>query len=281
MSGKAVARGARWAMLEIKKVSAGYAGIDVIHDLDLSVNSGEIVALIGANGAGKSTLVKTISGLLSPSAGEMSFDGQRIEGLNPRARVRLGIAHVPEGRQMFPGMTVAENLRLGAYSRGGPLVMKALRPRIEEVCQRFPILLERLNMPAGNLSGGQQQMLAIARGLMAEPKLLILDEPSLGLAPVLVEEIFRLIHGLKEQGLSILISEQNARMSLAVSDRAYVIEMGRVAMSGLGRDLLDNPEVAERYLGVGKAVLASDERQAKLTERLKAIFATPGQVTDS
>jgi branched-chain amino acid transport system ATP-binding protein len=268
-------------MLEIKKVSAGYAGIDVIHDLDLSVKSGEIVALIGANGAGKSTLVKTISGLLSPSAGEMSFDGQRIEGLNPRARVRLGIAHVPEGRQMFPGMTVAENLRLGAYSRGGPLVMKALRPRIEEVCQRFPILLERLNMPAGNLSGGQQQMLAIARGLMAEPKLLILDEPSLGLAPVLVEEIFRLIHGLKEQGLSILISEQNARMSLAVSDRAYVIEMGRVAMSGLGRDLLDNPEVAERYLGVGKAVIASDERQAKLTERLKAIFATPGQVTGS
>jgi branched-chain amino acid transport system ATP-binding protein len=263
-------------MLEIKNLSAGYAGIDVIHDLDITVGAGEIVALIGANGAGKSTLVKTISGLLNPSKGEMRFNGRRIESLNPRGRVRLGIAHVPEGRQMFPGLTVAENLRLGAYSQGGPLVMKALRPRIEEVCQRFPILLDRLGMPAGNLSGGQQQMLAIARGLMASPKLLILDEPSLGLAPVLVEEIFRLIQGLRQQGLSILISEQNARMSLAVSDRAYVIEMGRVTLSGLGRDLLDNPEVAESYLGVGKAVSASTERRAALTSRLKAIFTASG-----
>jgi branched-chain amino acid transport system ATP-binding protein len=261
-------------MLEIRKLSTGYAGLDVVHDIDLTVGAGEIVALIGANGAGKSTLVKAISGILAPHRGEIVFDGQRIEGLQPRARVRLGVAHVPEGRQMFPGMTVAENLRLGAYAQGGSLQGEALRQRMSAVCERFPILLERLGEPAGNLSGGQQQMLAIARGMMASPRLLILDEPSLGLAPVLVEEIFRLIRGLKEQGLSIILSEQNAKMSLAISDRAYVIENGRVVMAGTGRELLNDPQVAERYLGVGKAVsVGGSDRQVRLVARLKSIFA--------
>jgi branched-chain amino acid transport system ATP-binding protein len=260
-------------MLEIRNLSTGYAGIDVVHDVDLSVGAGEIVALIGANGAGKSTLVKTVSGLLAPRVGEIVFQGQRIEGLAPRARVRLGIAHVPEGRQVFPDLTVSENLSLGAYALGLRLGAPEVRERIGRVCERFPILLERLGAPAGNLSGGQQQMLAIARGLMVSPRLLILDEPSLGLAPVLVEEIFRLISGLRDQGLSVILSEQNARMSLGISDRAYVIEMGRVVLSGAGKELLDKPEVAERYLGVGKAVGTSDpKRHADLVSRLKAAF---------
>jgi branched-chain amino acid transport system ATP-binding protein len=260
-------------MLEIRKLSTGYAGLDVVHDIDMTVAAGEIVALIGANGAGKSTLVKAISGLLAPHSGEIVFDNKRIDGLPPGARVRLGIAHVPEGRQMFPGMTVAENLRLGGYAQGRSLAGGELQRRMSAVCERFPILLERLGEPSGNLSGGQQQMLAIARGLMASPRLLILDEPSLGLAPVLVEEIFRLIHGLKERGLSIVLSEQNARMSLAISDRAYVVENGRVVMAGTGAELLNDPQVAERYLGVGKAVsVGGSDRQQRLVSRLKHIF---------
>lgn len=260
-------------MLEIAKLSTGYAGIDVVHEVDLTVQAGEIVALIGANGAGKSTLIKTISGVLVQRAGEIRFEGERIGGLSPKARVRLGIAHVPEGRQVFPGLTVAENLRLGAYAQGRTVTDAELERRRTEVCARFPILLERLGEPAGNLSGGQQQMLAIARGLMAAPRLLLLDEPSLGLSPVLVEEIFRLVRGLKQRGLAIVLSEQNARMSLAISDRAYVIEMGRVVMSGTGKELLDKPEVAERYLGVGKGVaLGGAARRAELVARLKAAF---------
>jgi branched-chain amino acid transport system ATP-binding protein len=261
-------------MLEIRNLSTGYAGIDVVHGIDMAVGAGEIVALIGANGAGKSTLVKTVSGLLAPRVGEIVFDGQSIGGLSPRARVRLGIAHVPEGRQMFPGLTVAENLRLGAYAQGRSIKDEELQSRVRSVCERFPVLLNRLGEPAGNLSGGQQQMLAIARGLMAAPRLVMLDEPSLGLAPVLVEEIFRLIHGLKRQGLAVVLSEQNARMSLAIADRAYVVEMGRVVMSGTGKELLDNPAVIERYLGVGKAVaVGGSARQTDLVARLKSIFA--------
>jgi branched-chain amino acid transport system ATP-binding protein len=261
-------------MLEIRGLSTGYAGIDVVHDVNLNVSAGEIVALIGANGAGKSTLVKTVSGLLAPRVGEVVFDGARIDGLTPRARVRLGIAHVPEGRQMFPGLTVAENLRLGAYAQGRTVSEAELQTRIRAVCERFPVLLNRLGEPSGNLSGGQQQMLAIARGLMATPRLIMLDEPSLGLAPVLVEEIFRLIHGLKQHGLAVILSEQNARMSLAIADRAYVIEMGRVVMSGTGKELLDDPEVIERYLGVGKAVSAGGSaRQMELISWLKRISA--------
>jgi branched-chain amino acid transport system ATP-binding protein len=259
-------------MLEIKHLSTGYETGDVLHGIDLKVGQGEIVALVGANGAGKSTLVKTVSGLVPARVGEILFEGKRIDRMKPRERVALGIAHVPEGRQIFPGLTVAENLELGAYSHGA-LDQKILRQRMERVCQPFPILLERLSEAVSNLSGGQQQMLAIARGLMAEPRLIMLDEPSLGLAPALVAEIFRMISGMRALGLAILLSEQNARSSLAISDRAYVIEQGRVALQGSGKELLGMSEVAERYLGVGKSVGALDERRHQhLVGRLKSIF---------
>jgi branched-chain amino acid transport system ATP-binding protein len=261
-------------MLEVKGLFTGYGGMDVIHGIDIEVGAGEIVALVGANGAGKSTLVKTISGLLPVRLGEILFEGERIDRLSPTARVLRGIAQVPEGRQVFGGLTVAENLRLGAYVHRHALSEAAMTARIGEVCERFPVLLERLGEPVGNLSGGQQQMLVIARGLMAKPRLLVLDEPSLGLAPVLVADIFRLIAGLRAQGLSIVLSEQNAKLSLAIADRAYVIEMGRVALSGTGKELLASAEVAERYLGVGHAVGVADmPRHERLVARLKEIFA--------
>ena len=261
-------------MLEVKGLHTGYGGIDVIHGIDIAVGAGEIVALVGANGAGKSTLVKTISGLLPVRAGEIWFEGERIDRLSPTARVLRGIAQVPEGRQVFGGLTVAENLRLGAYVHRRALGEADMQARIREVCERFPVLLERLDEPVANLSGGQQQMLVIARGLMAKPRLLVLDEPSLGLAPVLVAEIFRLIAGMRAQGLAIVLSEQNAKLSLAIADRAYVVEMGRIALSGTGQELLASPEVAERYLGVGHAVSIADApRHAQLVRRLKEIFA--------
>ena len=261
-------------MLVLKGVSTGYDSANVVHDVDITLGAGEIVSLVGANGAGKSTLVKTISGLLAIRAGEITLDGKRIDGLSPRARVLRGIAHVPEGRQVFGGLSVEENLRLGAYAQRRNLSEADIKKRMESVCGRFPILLQRRHVPVVNLSGGQQQMLVIARGLMADPRILVLDEPSLGLAPVLVTEIFKLISSLRSEGRAILLSEQNARLSLAISDRAYVIENGRVALSGTGKALLKNPEVAERYLGVGKAVnLASAASHAKMVKRLKEIFA--------
>jgi branched-chain amino acid transport system ATP-binding protein len=250
-------------MLEITGLRAGYGDVGVLHDIDLAVGAGEIVALIGANGAGKTTLAKTISGLLPARQGKILFAGSDIARLSPRQRVRLGIAHVPEGRQIIAGLTVGDNLRLGAYIRRGEIGEAGMVIRIAEVCRHFPILLDRLAETAGNLSGGQQQMLAIARALMTAPRLVILDEPSLGLSPALVAEIFRLIGGLRAQGLAVLLSEQNARLSLAIADRAYVIEMGRVVMQGRGPDLLDRPEIAERYLGIGAAADgASGERAA-------------------
>jgi len=260
-------------MLELARVSTGYETANVIHDIDLTVAPGEIVALVGANGAGKSTLVKTISGLLTPRAGTITLDGNRIDRLNARARVLAGVSLVPEGRQIFGGLTVIENLRLGAYPRRKDLGEAAMAQRIDHVCKRFPVLRQRLKEQAGNLSGGQQQMLAIARGLMAEPRILVLDEPSLGLAPVLVTEIFRLVAGLRSEGRAILLSEQNARLSLAIADRGYVIENGRVTLAGTGKDLLHNPEVAERYLGVGKGVNVADaSRHQQMVTRLKEIF---------
>ena len=240
-------------MLELNGITAGYGGLSVIHDIDLRVRAGEIVTLVGANGAGKTTLVKTISGLLRAHAGQILFDGRRIDALSPRARVLLGIAQVPEGRQTFAGLTVAENLELGGLvqrQRAGA----ETAARFREVCERFPVLRERLHEVVANFSGGQHQMLAIARGLMASPKLLILDEPSLGLAPVLVSQIFRLIAGLRDDGVAILLSEQNARLSLAIADRGYVIEKGRVVLSGTGQELLHSNDIVERYLGVGAAV---------------------------
>jgi branched-chain amino acid transport system ATP-binding protein len=248
-------------MLEINGLSTGYGDVGVLHDIGIRVGAGEIVALIGANGAGKTTLAKAISGLLPARQGQILFHGRSIELLSPRERVRLGISQVPEGRQIIAGLTVGENLRLGAYVKRRDLGEAGIARRISEVCRHFPVLPGRLDETAGNLSGGQQQMLAIARALMVEPKLLILDEPSLGLSPTLVAEIFALITGLRSQGLGILLSEQNARMSLAIADRAYVIEMGRVVLEGRGEDLLGEAEIAERYLGIGGvADAAGDER---------------------
>ena len=249
-------------MLELRALAAGYGGSSVIHDIDVTVRAGEIVTLLGANGAGKTTLVKTISGLLRAQRGQILFEGRRIETFSPRARVLLGIAHVPEGRQTFAGLTVAENLELGALSlrrRTGEGVGR----RMQEVCQRFPVLLERRREIAGNLSGGQHQMLAIARGLMAQPKLMILDEPSLGLAPALVSQIFQMIAALREGGMAILLSEQNARLSLAIASRGYVIEKGRVALSGEARELLRSHDIVDRYLGVGAARGEIDEARSK------------------
>ncbi|HET7763796.1 MAG TPA: ABC transporter ATP-binding protein [Burkholderiales bacterium] len=259
--------------LEVRSLSTGYDGRAVVHAIDLAVNPGEIVALVGANGAGKSTLAKAISGLLRVQAGSILLDGRPIDDRPPAERVRLGVAHVPEGRQVFAGLTIAENLRLGAHVHRAQLGDAGMRRRIAEACESFPVLLERIHQPAGTLSGGQQQMLAIARGLMAQPRYLVLDEPSLGLSPILVVEIFRMIEKLRARGLAILLSEQNARMSLAIADRAYVIETGRVVIEGGGRELLARPEVAERYLGVGRGVgTLGDERRLRLTAGLRKIF---------
>ena len=261
-------------MLELKRISTGYESTNVIHGIDLTVAPGEIVALVGANGAGKSTLVKTIAGLLALRAGEIVLDTKRIDKLNSRARVLAGVSMVPEGRQVFGALTVIENLRLGAYARRGEIDKVQLARRIDRVCERFPILGQRLHEPASNLSGGQQQMLAIGRGLMAEPRILVLDEPSLGLAPVLVTEIFHLVAGLRSEGRAILLSEQNARLSLAIADRGYVIENGRVTLVGTGNELLHNSEIAARYLGVGRGVsVANTERRQQMAKRLKEIFA--------
>jgi branched-chain amino acid transport system ATP-binding protein len=266
-------------MLDLSGIEAGYGDITVLHGIDLEVGAGEIVALIGANGAGKTTLAKVISGLLPARRGGISFAGEAIGRLSPQARIARGVAQVPEGRQIVSGFTVRENLRLGAYTKRRALGESGMVARIAEACRQFPVLEERLDSLAGNLSGGQQQMLAIARALMVEPKLLILDEPSIGLSPLLVGEIFRQIESLRAHGIGILLSEQNARMSLAIADRAYVIEMGRVVLSGRGADLLDDPEVAARYLGMGKAAEVTDAaadaaRHAALVGGLARILGT-------
>jgi branched-chain amino acid transport system ATP-binding protein len=256
-------------MLALTQVTAGYGGVDVIHAIDLTVHAGEIVTLVGANGAGKSTLVKSVSGLVPVRAGSITFDGERIEARSTAARMRLGIVHVPEGRQVFSGLTVAENLALGAYVHR----RRDNARQLTEVEARFPVLRERIATLAGNLSGGQQQMLAIGRGLMADPKLLILDEPSLGLAPRLVIEMFELIRSLRDQGIAILLAEQNARLSLAIADRGLVIENGRVAMAGSGQELLRSRDVADRYLGVGvTAEGGSADRGRELADRLRDLM---------
>jgi branched-chain amino acid transport system ATP-binding protein len=257
--------------LKLNAVSAGYGGVNVIHDVDLVVRPREIVTLVGNNGAGKSTLVKTISGLIPVRSGTISFDGRRIDGWSTAARMRLGIVHVPEGRQIFSGFTTGENLKLGGYLQTSG--RNNANTRREEIWQLFPMLRDRMSALAGNLSGGQQQMLAIGRGLMAGPKLLMLDEPSLGLAPRVVSEIFDLIVRLREQGLAILLSEQNARSSLAIADRGYVIENGHVVLTGTGQDLLRSRDVADRYLGVGVALESqSADRRTRLAKHLRKLL---------
>jgi branched-chain amino acid transport system ATP-binding protein len=237
-------------MLTIQKLSAGYEAGPVIHDVDLEVRAGEIVALIGANGAGKSTLAKCLSGVLPAVSGGIRFADHTITKFSAAQRVQLGLVHVPEGRQIFAGLTIEQNLNLGGYALHG-LTAERLAERREAVYTRFPILRPRAAQVAGNLSGGQQQMLAIGRGLMAEPKILILDEPSLGLSPLLVSEIFALIASLRGHGLAILLSEQNARMSLGIADRGYVIENGRIALTGAATTLAKSEDIATRYLGLG------------------------------
>ena len=260
-------------MLAVSGLVAGYGTQAVLHDIDLTVAPGEIVTLIGANGAGKSTLVKCLAGILPARRGTVSVDGGRVEGLPPRDRVLRGICLVPEGRQMFGGLTIEANLRLGAYVHPR-LDAAGLEALMQDCCRPFPILLPRRHEACGNLSGGQQQMLAIARGLMARPKLLMLDEPSLGLSPALVAEIFRLVAQLRERGLAVLLSEQNARQSLAISDRAYVIENGRIVAQGTAAAILASDDIAQRYLGMGQAAGTGDAaRQAAMTERLRGILA--------
>lgn len=249
-------------MLESQAFTTGYGGRPVVHAIDLRVDAGEIVALVGANGAGKSTLARALSGLLPALGGKLSFGGKDVTRWAPAERVKAGLLHVPEGRQVFAGLTVANNLELGCYTRAGEPIGKR-RDRLEEVLTRFPALRDRTGSLAGNLSGGQQQMLAIARALMGEPRLLILDEPSLGLSPSLVQEVFELIAGLRSRGLAILLSEQNARMSLAIADRGYVMEGGRIALSGAAGDLAGSSEVAARYLGVGGTGQASQFEDGK------------------
>jgi branched-chain amino acid transport system ATP-binding protein len=259
--------------LKVTNLSAGYGRDTVLRDIDISVEPGEIVALIGANGAGKSTLVKTIVGLLPARSGEVTLNGERIDALTPRERVLRGVCLVPEGRQTFGGLTIEANLRLGAYA-STDMDDAATRALMVEACRPFPILLPRKDEPCANLSGGQQQMLAIARGLMSRPKALLLDEPSLGLAPALVSEIFRLIAELRKRGFAILLSEQNAKQSLAISDRAYVIENGRITMKGASKDILASADIAEKYLGVGHKVGdPNSARQMAMTARLREIMA--------
>lgn len=234
-------------MLELNQVSVKYGDIQVLWEVSLKVHKGEIVALIGANGAGKSTTLKTISGLVSPFKGTVEFQGERIDQLPAHKMASLGIAHVPEGRRLFPEMTVRENLEMGALS---PKAREHRAETMAEVFDLFPRLKERMNQAAGTLSGGEQQMLAVGRGLMSRPALLMLDEPSLGLAPLLVQEIFHLVLRINETGMTVLLVEQNVRHSLETANRAYVLDNGRIALEGPGRDLLDNDHVRAAYLGL-------------------------------
>ncbi len=233
-------------MLECRSLSVVYGKkISALKDVSLKVDQGEIVTVIGANGSGKTTLLKAISGVFRLDEGEVSFEGGALSGVPMHKIARLGIAHVPEGRRIFSRLTVLENLELGAYGQKKAILDK----RLEEAYRIFPLLKERASQLGGTLSGGEQQMLAIARALMAEPKLLLLDEPSMGLAPVIVEKIYSTIKNISRQGLTILLVEQNAQISLSIAKRGYVLENGQIALSGLSGELLNNPLVQEAYLG--------------------------------
>lgn len=260
-------------MLHVCNLNAGYGSRIVIRNVDLEVRAGEIVALIGANGAGKSTLAHAISGLLTASSGEIVLEGCEIQRLTVAQRLQRGLVHVPEGRQIFGSLTVQQNLELGTYARGY-LSRAELKERLCQAYARFPMLAERSGHLAGNLSGGQQQTLAIARGLLAEPRLLILDEPSLGLSPILVREMFELIAALRGDGVAILLAEQNVRISLTIADRAYVMENGRVTLHGPAQLLKDSEDIAARYLGLGVETtrkrfdVETRQRLARLIQRM-------------
>jgi branched-chain amino acid transport system ATP-binding protein len=234
-------------VLKVEHIDVSYGDLQVLWDVSFEVRQGEIVVLLGANGAGKSTTLKTISSLLSPGPGAITLQGRRLDTVTPDKVIEYGVAHVPEGRRLFSEMTVEENLIVGAL-RGEA---KAKREEtMKWVCGLFPRLLERKTQPAGTLSGGEQQMLAIGRGLMSLPQLIMFDEPSLGLAPILVSEIFGIVKSINEQGVTVLLVEQNVKHTLSMCDRAYILENGRITMTGTGEEFLNNQQVKEAYLGM-------------------------------
>lgn len=232
-------------MLTVDKINVFYGDLQAIRDVSFEVETGEKTVIVGSNGAGKTTTLKTVSSILHPRSGSIEFLGKRIDQLPPHKIIELGISHVPEGRGLFPRMTVTENLEMGAYTR-----RESKNEMLEQVFQLFPVLKERRNQLAGTMSGGERQMLAIARGLMSKPKLLMLDEPSLGLAPMLVLSIFDMIETINKEGVTILLVEQNVRHALEMADRGYVLETGRITMKGTGKELIDNEYVKKAYLGM-------------------------------
>ena len=234
-------------MLKVNNLNVFYGNVQVLRDVSFEVKKGEVVSIIGANGAGKTTTLNTISGLLKPASGTVEFLGERIEGLPPYMIIRKGIAQIPEGRKVFPRLTVLENLRMGSYV---PEARKKRKETLRLVFDLFPRLEERKKQLAGTLSGGERQMLAVARGLMSKPKLLMLDEPSLGLAPKLTLETFKIIKQLSDEGMTILLVEQSVYHALELADRAYVLETGRVILHGTGKELLNDPMIEEAYLGM-------------------------------
>ena len=233
-------------MLEVKNLSVHYGMIQAVRNVDFTVKEGEIVSLIGANGAGKSTILKTLSGLIHPSEGEIVYLGENIASTSAKKIVEKGLVQVPEGRHVFPGLTVKENLELGAFLRKDK---EEIQKDMEAVFERFPILKERKDQDAQTLSGGEQQMLAMGRALMSRPKLLLLDEPSMGLAPIFIREILKIIQEIQKTGTTVLLIEQNAKMALSISNRAYVLETGSVVLSGTGQELLESDEIQKAYLG--------------------------------
>ncbi|HEL1698192.1 TPA: ABC transporter ATP-binding protein [Streptococcus suis] len=234
------------AMLEVKNLSVNYGVIEAVKDVSFEVNEGEVVTLIGANGAGKTSILRTISGLVRPSAGTISFLGNEIQKVPARKIVADGLSQVPEGRHVFAGLTVMENLEMGAFLRNNREEKQA---NLKKIFARFPRLEERKNQDVATLSGGEQQMLAMGRALMSQPKLLLLDEPSMGLAPIFIQEIFDIIQDIQKQGTTVLLIEQNANKALAIADRGYVLETGKVVLSGTGKELLASEEVKKAYLG--------------------------------
>lgn len=232
-------------MLKIENLSVHYGMIEAVREVSFEVKQGEIVSLIGANGAGKTTILRTISGLNQPSKGTITFEGQPIQKRAPRKIVAQGISQVPEGRHVFSGLSVLENLEMGAYLRKD----EGTQADYERVYEKFPILKERLNQDASTLSGGEQQMLAMGRALMSKPRLLLLDEPSMGLAPIFIQEIFNIIQEIQKQGTTVLLIEQNAKMALSIADRGYVLETGQVVLYGTGQELLESDDVKKAYLG--------------------------------
>jgi len=236
-------------LLEIKDLRVSYGKIEAIKGISLDVKQGEIVTLVGANGAGKTTLLKTISGLLKPSAGVISFEGKDIQSIAPHNRVLEGLCQAPEGRGIFPGMTVLENLEMGKFSRKE--WKNELKEDLDRIYHLFPRLKERQNQTGGTLSGGEQQMLSIGRALMSRPKLLLLDEPSMGLAPMFIKQIFNIIREIQTQGVSILLVEQNAAQALSCANRAYIMETGNIVKEGAGKDLLNDEAIKKAYLGTG------------------------------